>query len=115
MSAPRRRTKEEINAKREERKEDEQNVKDLKFAIGGFFVLVAILTHYAWVMRQLIFFPDISYTMKGVHFGLLGVTIVTSIWLFIKFVYRKVYADDIKELKRQKDETKKQEEEKKEE
>lgn len=80
------------------------NIKDLKFAVGGFFVLVIILTHYALVMRQLIIYPDMSYTWMGVHFTGLGVTIVTTIWLFIKFVYRKVYAEEIKERTQKKEE-----------
>ncbi|QRG38631.1 hypothetical protein FDK38_003046 [Candidozyma auris] len=103
MVTPKRLTKEERERRLEKRKENEQNIKDLKFAVGGFFVIIIILIHYVFVMRQLLIKPDMSYSLMGVHFGLLALTTVVCVWLFIKFVYKKVYAEEIKELNRKKE------------
>lgn len=97
-------SKEEIEFRRQDRKDTEQHIKDIKVAVGGFFVLVVSLVHYVLVMRQLLIHPDMSYLMMGVHFGLLAATVSGSCYLFVKFCYRKVYAEDIKEREKKKEE-----------
>lgn len=73
-----------------------KNIKDIKISAAGFGVMLLILCHYAWIMRQLILYRDLSYLRLGVYFTALAATVIGSITVLIKVVYPNVYAEELK-------------------
>ncbi|OVF04508.1 hypothetical protein A9F13_27g00528 [Clavispora lusitaniae] len=69
----------------------DENVRDMQFAGASFVVVIIILFHYAWIMRQMVIHRDLSTSTLVTYFGTLGVTSIASITVLVKFVYPKIY------------------------
>lgn len=80
----------------------EKLVKDIKFGATAFAVLMLILTHYAWIMRQLIIRPNLTVVKIGSFFVVFMITSCALLYLLMTVVYGKVYAEELAQEKREK-------------
>lgn len=74
---------------------NQKSVQDTAFALAGFLTIILILTHYAWIMRQLVVNRDLTTEQIVVYFVLLGFTVVGSLVFLMKVVYKRIYGADI--------------------
>lgn len=70
-------------------------IKDIKFGLAGFVVMILILMHYAWIMRQLILRPNLTMLKIGSFFVVLLITASSLVYVLTTFVYRSVYAEEV--------------------
>lgn len=78
-----------------------KNVQDVTFSLAGFLTILIILTHYAWIMRQLVLYRDISTLKIAIYFLVLALNISGLLYLLVKVIYKKVYGEEGNEKKNQ--------------
>lgn len=84
----------------------DKNLKDVKFSAAGFVVLCIILSHYAWTMRQMVLYRDLSYTRLTIYFVSVAITAVVTLTVLMKVVYTKIYAAELAQEKVEKEKAK---------
>lgn len=88
--------KAKLQQQKEDREEYEANVKDFKFCAASFVAILIILGHYAFIMRQWVINPQLSYLVLGFHFSLFLVTIAVNFYILGKVIHPKIYsAEDL--------------------
>ncbi|ODV77977.1 uncharacterized protein CANTADRAFT_23088 [Suhomyces tanzawaensis NRRL Y-17324] len=81
-------------------------VKDIKFGIVTFVVMVVLIFHYAWIMRQLVILPELPNSTLGLYFGLFFIDVGVLGYLLLGKYYYHVYAEEIAQEKKELEEAK---------
>ncbi|KAK6455519.1 uncharacterized protein RJT20DRAFT_3192 [Scheffersomyces xylosifermentans] len=69
--------------------------KDVRFALYSFVVMVIIIFHYAWIMRQLVLNPYLPRLRSLFYFTLFGIDVVIVGYVLLFVLYPQVYAEEI--------------------
>ncbi|RLV93401.1 hypothetical protein JA1_002499 [Spathaspora sp. JA1] len=85
--------------------------KDLTFGLVGFLGMCMGIFHYAYIMKQWLMDPYMSYTKLGVYAVTFIVHVFISIYFYLVKYYPVVYADEIAQENAELEELRKKDEE----
>lgn len=78
----------------------EDNLKDIKFSFAAFLAILVMIFHYAWIMRQMLRDFDMPSRTMYAHFGVFGITVVSTITVLVKYAYPRIYTQVVSEEKK---------------
>lgn len=73
---------------------DETNIKEFKLCVGTFGLLLLLMFHYAWIMRQWVRSPNMATNLLIFYFSTLALHLVGSGFVLVKVIYKRIYEED---------------------
>lgn len=72
-------------------------IKDLKMGFVGFAVMIIILFHYAWIMKQMLMHRDITKLALIFYFILFGINVFALCYGLLYFAYPYIYKEELEQ------------------